>query len=257
MRGLCASLWYRPRAVFLSLDSSTLTLSMALIDSVEPLRVREHVLIGPPRKQSEMLPAVIGELLERHGVKLADLEGLVIGVGPGSFTGLRIGLSAVKALAYAASLPLAGASSLAAVAMEGPEEVPLFCLGVVRQQELYIGRYRRRGTNIEPLAPEDALTPPQLVSLMLAEPDTVALGPAIADYRAQLESLGVPSHRLLNAGLVPSAVALGQLATLPKSFDAQALFALEPHYVRGSGAERNPQFPAPPGWTATARIKED
>src|SRR4051812_42816112 len=116
---------------------------MALLERSPSFRVVEHVLIGPPRKQSEMLPAGIGELLARHSVKLDSLEGIVVGLGPGSFTGLRIGLASVKALAYAARLPLAGASSLAAVALEGPEEVTLLTLAVVRAQELYIGRYRR------------------------------------------------------------------------------------------------------------------
>ena len=67
--------------MFLALDTSTLTLSMALLErrvSAEgPLNVVEHVLLGPPRKQSEMLPGVVGELLDRHGVKLAELEGIV------------------------------------------------------------------------------------------------------------------------------------------------------------------------------------
>ncbi|MBX5482140.1 MAG: tRNA (adenosine(37)-N6)-threonylcarbamoyltransferase complex dimerization subunit type 1 TsaB [Myxococcaceae bacterium] len=243
--------------MLLALDTSTLTLSLALVDGVAPLRVVEHLLIGPPRKQSEMLPAVIGELLDRHGVKLASLEGIVVGLGPGSFTGLRIGLSAAKALAYAARLPLAGGSSLAAVAQEGPPDVPLFCLAVVRAQELYVGRYRRTGSRVEALAPEDALTPAKLAEAMQKEPEAIALGPAVPEYRAQLEGLGVPAARLLDVGTVPSAVALAQQVTLPKSFDAQALFALEPHYVRGSGAERNPRFPAPAGWSATARLKED
>ena len=115
--------------MFLALDTSTLTLSLALVEREgEGVRVLEHVVVGPPKKQSEALPGIVGELLARHGVALKSLEGMAIGLGPGSFTGLRIGLSCLKGLAYAAGLKVAGASSLAAVALEGPEGPPLFAL---------------------------------------------------------------------------------------------------------------------------------
>lgn len=243
--------------MFLSLDTSTLTLSLALLERAEPIHVIEHVLIGPPKKQSEILPGVIGELLDRHGIKVAQLDGIVVGLGPGSFTGLRIGLSSAKALGYAARIPITGASSLAAAAFEGPENVPLVPIAVARQQELYLGRYLRQGRAVTAQAPEDSVTPEQLAELAAREPDAVFLGPAVPEYRAQLETLGITSNRLLDVGTVPSAVALGELATIPSAFDAQALFALEPHYVKASAPELNPKFPAPPGWSATARIKHD
>lgn len=243
--------------MFLSLDTSTLTLSMALLEGADPVREVAHVLHAPPRKQSEMLPGVIAELLAAHGVTLGALEGIVVGLGPGSFTGLRIGLASAKALAYAAKLPLAGGSSLAAVALEGPEDRVLLPIAVARQQELYVGHYERRGNQVHAAAPEDAMTPAELAKRVMSDPRAVLLGPAVVDYRAQLESLGVPSERILDVGVVPSSVALGQLVRPPPAFDAQVVFSLEPHYVRGAEAERNPKFPAAPGWSATARLKED
>jgi tRNA threonylcarbamoyladenosine biosynthesis protein TsaB len=53
---------------------------------------------------------------------------------------------------------------------------------------------------------------------------------------------------------VPSAFALARLATWPAAYDAQAVFALEPHYLRGSGAEENPKFPPLPGVESKARL---
>jgi len=241
--------------VLLALDSSTLTLSLALFErqggEVYPREVIQH---EPPRKQSQMLPGVLGELLDRHGVRLADLEGLVVGLGPGSFTGLRIGLATVKGLAYAARLPVGGASSLAAVALEGPEGRVLLSSAVARAGELYVGRYRREGARIEALSPEEAVTPAELAAMLVAEPEAVALGPSIAEYRERLVAAGAPAGRLLDAPSFPSAMSVARLARLPDRFDAQALFALEPHYVRASGAERNPKFPAAPGPEPTARI---
>jgi tRNA threonylcarbamoyladenosine biosynthesis protein TsaB len=244
--------------VFLALDSSTLTLSMALVEREgEDLRVLEHLVVGPPRKQSEALPGVVGELLARHGVALKGLEGLAVGLGPGSFTGLRIGLATIKALAYASGLKVAGASSLAAVALEGPEGPPLCCLAVARKDDLYVGRYRRRGHTVELLEPETAMSPEEVAARLLAEPEAVALGPAVADYRAALEKHGVAGTRLLGAPTFPSAVELARLVRFPETQPVEALFALEPHYVRASLPEMNPKFPPLPGPAPTARLKDD
>ncbi len=244
--------------MFLSLDSSTLTLSIALVDRTgEEVRVAEHLVVGPPAKQSEVLPGVIGELLARHGVTLAELEGLAVGLGPGSFTGLRIGLATVKALAYATRLKVAGVSSLAAVALAGPEGPPLFCLAVARKDDLYLGAYRRHGRAVEALAPETAMSPEEVAARMVAEPEALALGPALTDYRAALEAAGVAPEQLLGGPAFPSAVEVARLARFPEEQPLEALFALEPHYVRASEPERNPKFPPLPGPAPTARLKED
>lgn len=245
--------------MFLSLDTSTLTLSLALVER-EPkggVHALEHVVVGPPQKQSELLPGIIGELLARHGARLQDLEGLAVGLGPGSFTGLRIGLATVKSLAYAADLKVAGASSLAAVALEGPEDVPLYCLAVARKDDLYLGAYTRRGETVEALEPETAMSPREVAERLAAEPRALALGPALGDYRAALESHGVAPHRLLPGPAFPSAVELARLVRFPEARSLQALFALEPHYVRASEPERNPKFPPLPGPAPSARLKDD
>lgn len=240
--------------MLLALDSSTLTLSLALVERQGgELFAREVCAHGPPRKQSQMLPGVVHELLARHGVAEGDLEGVAVGLGPGSFTGLRIGLATAKGLAYALRLPLAGASSLAALALEGPEGRVLFATAVARQGELYVGRYRRRGARVEALRPEEAVTPDALAALLRDEADAVALGPALAEYGRALVAAGAPAERVLDAPAHPSALAVARLAQLPDRFDMQALFALEPHYVRACEAERNPKFPPAPGPAPTAR----
>jgi tRNA threonylcarbamoyladenosine biosynthesis protein TsaB len=124
--------------VLLCLDASTLTLSLALV--APDGRVVEALEVGPPQRQSDVLPTVVAELLGRHGLTPASLTGFVAGLGPGSFTGLRIGLATAKGLAYALKVPIVGASSLAALALEGPRDVELFCCAVVKKGELYVRR---------------------------------------------------------------------------------------------------------------------
>ncbi len=241
--------------MILALDCSTLTLSLALLRADGSLV--EHRVVGPPIRQSEALPGEIDAILKAHGHALAEVTGFVVGLGPGSFTGLRIGLATAKGLAYALRKPVAGASSLAALALEGPEGVELFATAVVKKGELYVGRYRREGQGVTALEPECSLTLAQVAARLLAAPEARMIGPALTDYRAPLEALGVPATSFLEGPLVPSAVALARLATIPAAFDAEAMFALEPHYLRGSGAEENPKFPPLPGVEPKARLKED
>src|SRR5512132_3464577 len=130
------------RPMLVALDTSTLTLSLALVrpGAAELVALERH---GPPDKQSDILPGVLLDMLRGHGLSLNDVTGFAIGLGPGSFTGLRIGLATVKGLAYARRVPVAGASSLAALALDGPEAVPVAAVSVARRGELYVGRYRR------------------------------------------------------------------------------------------------------------------
>lgn len=238
----------------LALDTSTLTLSLALLERSGA--VVEQLAVGPPRRTSEVLPGEIQALLQRHGLQPSSLTALVAGLGPGSFTGLRIGLATLKGLAYALKIPLAGVSSLAAIALEGPEGAELSCAAVVKKGELYLGRYRREGQRVVALGPEQALAVPAFAAEVLRHPGLV-LGPAIAEYAPQLEALGVPRDRLQPTPLFPSAVCLARLAIVPEVFEPSAVFSLEPHYLRSSGAEDNPKFPPLPGPTPGSRLKED
>jgi tRNA threonylcarbamoyladenosine biosynthesis protein TsaB len=223
--------------VLVAVDTSTLTLSLALLDGE---RVVEQVTVGPPTRLSQALPGAILDL-----VPLEQITALVVGLGPGSFTGLRISLACVKGLAYARKVPVAGVSSLAAVAAEGPSGVELFAAAVVKKGELYL---RRKESEV-------VVTVPGFAEAMRERPSAIALGPGVVEYKRELVQLGVEPERLLETVRFPSAVHLARLAKVPPSYDAQALFALEPHYLRSSGAEDNPKFPPLAGVPATARLK--
>jgi tRNA threonylcarbamoyladenosine biosynthesis protein TsaB len=244
--------------VFLALETSTLTLSLALYEREgDDVRILEQREEGPPRKVSEMLPRAVFDLLESHGQTLRGLQGISFGIGPGSFTGLRIGLATVKALAYAAQLPVGSVSSLAAAALEGEEGALLIPCEVARRGELYFGRFRRKGQQVTAEGAEDAGTVAQFAELLRETPDAVAMGPGVVAYRAELEAAGVDAARLRDVPHHPTASAVARLCQVPTTFDQQALFALEPHYVRASEPERNPKFPPLPGAPTQARIRED
>jgi tRNA threonylcarbamoyladenosine biosynthesis protein TsaB len=241
--------------MLIALDTSTLTLSLALVGPGPALLAQ--VVHRPPEKQSEMLPGALMELLAHKGLSLTDVKGYAVGLGPGSFTGLRIGLSTVKALAYAQRRPVGGASSLAALALDGPPGVSLVAAVVARKGEVYVGFYRRAGEGLHQEGEEEAWTPEQLGAHLRAHPDARALGPAATELADSLVKAGAAPAQLLLGHAFPSAWAVARLARVPVDFVPEALFALEPHYLRASEAERNPKFPPLPGPVPKARIRSE
>lgn len=98
----------------LAIDTSTSTLSTAILDQLQLLATKsEH----GERNHSTRLVPVIQDLLQSQGIRMEDLDGIAVGVGPGSYTGVRIGVTVAKTLAWSLKLPLIGVSSLAALAL--------------------------------------------------------------------------------------------------------------------------------------------
>jgi tRNA threonylcarbamoyladenosine biosynthesis protein TsaB len=235
-----------------AVDTATLTLSCALVElDVDEVRLLAERIdrapskpppSGPAGGHSVRLPSALKELLDASGLKLSDVDGYAVGLGPGSFTGLRIGLATWKGLAYANHRPIAGASSLEAMALEAasgaPPGVLLAPLLDARKGELYAGFYRATsGEGVEGVVPEAALSAAALLERL------AALGPAVGlgeGYEAYRDALAARLPALACAPASPSALAVARLAA-PRlrgaTFDAQALYRLEPHYVRPSEAE--------------------
>ena len=102
----------------LGFDTSTAASSACVLRSdgvAFELTPAPERLSRPPAHASELMPAV-AEVMDRAGLGWDDLEAIAVGVGPGAFTGLRIGVTTARALAHAAGLPLRPVSSLAALA---------------------------------------------------------------------------------------------------------------------------------------------
>jgi tRNA threonylcarbamoyladenosine biosynthesis protein TsaB len=230
-----------------AVDTSTLTLSCALLEvaagRVDVVATRTDRPASPTGGHGGRLPGALGDLLSTLGKTVRDVEGWAVGLGPGSFTGLRIGLATWKGLAYANRRPIAGASSLAALALDAAAALPssrdavLVPLLDARKGEVYAGYYRREGTGLAAVLPEEAIPPAALASRLASLGDVVGFGEGYAAWK----DVVAPSLPLLaGAPSTPSGDAVGRLAAarlLEAPFDDQALFALEPHYVRPSEAE--------------------
>ena len=126
----------------LALDTSTEYLSLALaLDG--KLHVRE-LLAG--QKHSALILPLLRELLDEAQVELPDLDGIVFGQGPGSFTGLRIGCGVAQGLAFGAGLPVVGVGTLLALAEQADHSKVIACLDA-RMGEVYHAAYERDGAS--------------------------------------------------------------------------------------------------------------
>jgi tRNA threonylcarbamoyladenosine biosynthesis protein TsaB len=157
---------------------------------------------------------LVDEVLARAGRKASDVGQIVVGCGPGSFTGLRIGIASARGLALALGVACAGVSTLAALAAGAPGAVALID---ARRGELF--------TLDSDGAP--AVEQPEGVAARLA-PGTLCVGDGARRYRALLEQAGAVVPDDLDPRHAPAAVALAGLA---------AGGAPEPVYVRRPDAE--------------------
>jgi tRNA threonylcarbamoyladenosine biosynthesis protein TsaB len=238
--------------ILAAIDTSTQTLSCALAEvegddvRITGERTEPATSAGPRGGHSPRLPGALMELLQAQGRGLEAIDVFAVGLGPGSFTGLRIALATWKGLAYARRRPLVGVSSLAALALAAAPEVPedalLLPLLDAKRGELYAGFYRRLSSGgVELAAPEAALSAEALIArvrdLRWSGPGIFAFGEGYAAYR---ELLAPALPAAANAPAAPPAWAVARLAAglaREATFDLNRVFALEPHYVRASEAE--------------------
>ncbi|MGV8856087.1 MAG: tRNA (adenosine(37)-N6)-threonylcarbamoyltransferase complex dimerization subunit type 1 TsaB [Devosia sp.] len=190
--------------IVLAIDTAAPRLQLALLlaDGTVDVWV-EDMATG----QAEALFGRLAELLARHGVGYPDLSRVVTTTGPGSFTGLRIGLSAARGIGLARNIPVIGVPSLLALSLSvaGPSTVLLDA----RRGEAYFQIFAAAGM---------ALTPPDLLPMALAQaatpPDTTLISAPFVDI-ALLARYGAeanPATHLPEASYVRDADAKPQAA---------------------------------------------
>ena len=145
----------------LALESSAIAASAALCED-EMLLGQTYLHTGLTHSQT-LLP-MAADLLEQCGLKPQDLDLIAVAAGPGSFTGLRIGVAAAKGLAWAAELPCAGCSTLEAMAWSLAGFQGEVCAAMdARRHQVYNARFQVNGTAPHRLTPDRAIALADLV----------------------------------------------------------------------------------------------
>jgi tRNA threonylcarbamoyladenosine biosynthesis protein TsaB len=171
----------------LGFDTSTATSAAVLLPGGELVEStpRPARLTDRPAHATELMPAIV-QVMEQAGVGFRDLDAIAVGVGPGTFTGLRIGVATARALAKANDLPLRGVSSLAVLAagMPGGLRLPLID---AKRREVYAALFDGDAERWPPAA----LGIDALLTRLQAGELPLAAGDGSLRFRDELEAAGV------------------------------------------------------------------
>lgn len=223
----------------LGVETSTLTGAAALLEG--DTVVAECRLNLAVTHSERLLPA-IDHVLASAGRTLAEVDGLAVALGPGSFTGLRIGVSTMKSLAYAARKPLVGVPTLDALAWSLPFAAHPVCpILDAKKGEVYAALYRTDGGRLERLWDARAVAPEALAAALAGEMPgpVVFLGDGVAPFAPLLRRvLGADARFAPPAQRLPSAVTVAELghAALERGESADPA-TLVPLYLRRWEAE--------------------
>ena len=207
--------------LILALDTTTAAGSVALASD---RRVVEVAALDPTQPVATRLPSDLVALLERQHTALKTVDVFAVAIGPGSFTGLRIGIATMQGLALAERKPLIGVSAFEALAsfVDAPHVATWIDAW---RGEVYAAEYDNRRQILEPM-----VAPPSVVLDAMQHLDAVFIGDAAVKNRDQLAHVVEPTP-LLAGAIATLAFERAQQGELPPPH------AIRPLYVRRPDAE--------------------
>ncbi len=221
----------------LAIDTSTQVSSVAVASKG---RLEAEVTMQAKLTHSETLLPHIQEALAMASVKKEELEGVAVSVGPGSFTGLRIGLATAKAMSYALGLPLVGVPTLKAMAYHFPVSgLQLLPLMDAQKGNSYVEHYAWEHGRLMTKSEVRILSVPELLSWAEELPDTVMLLGDVVEKRIEgkvrlpLNVMLAPFHLRMPRAANVAACGLELL----EQGQTGNVMNMEPVYVRRSEAE--------------------
>jgi tRNA threonylcarbamoyladenosine biosynthesis protein TsaB len=225
----------RAQSLLLAVETATRVMSVALLDGE---RVVAEITSDDERVHSERLLPAIDRLLELAGVSLAQVGAFAVSIGPGSFTGLRIGLATLKAFALDEARPVVPVSTLAALcAAAAGARGPVAALLDARRGEVYAAACARAG-DCEPLLLPDSVFTPEELAAALPPETTLVVGEGAEPAAARLLLLQPDLRSIHPAECAARASRVGRLGRVVLAAGRAVPAAeLVPRYVRRAEAE--------------------
>lgn len=218
----------------LALETTGLSGSVAALVGGRVLAERN---LAPGSRSAQSLAPAVSELLREVGWKPREVALIAVTAGPGSFTGLRVGVTTAKTLAYVTGAAVLGIDTLAAIAAQSPPLVPRVWAAFDAQRgELFVAQWQRDAADANVWR---ETTAPRIVdgSTWIANlaPGTVISGPGLRRWREQVP----PDVEVVaEERWQPRAATVGQLAWRKhEAGERQDLWSLAPNYLRESAAE--------------------
>lgn len=200
--------------MILAFDTATPATTVALVDGGKVLA--EMVDIDA-RRHAETLGPAIASVLKMSGYAPGQIRQIVVGVGPGAYTGLRVGVASANAFGHALGVPVHGVVTLDVLAYESDLHIPFAVVSDARRKELFWARYSDAATRTA----GPAVGYPEVVARQVG--DLPVVGAAATPFADAFEDRRSPG--------LPSAGALGQLAELWLA-KGRGLLPATPLYLR-------------------------
>jgi tRNA threonylcarbamoyladenosine biosynthesis protein TsaB len=221
----------------LAVDTATTSCSVAIVDNTSLL---SEFTLSKEETHSKHLMDMIKAALRISGLNFSDLDGFAVTRGPGSFTGLRIGISTIKGLVVASEKPVVGVSSLEALAFQVSYSRDLICpILDARRGEVYFSRYRFLNGHLKKQTKERVAPPDQAVEDL--NESCLFVGNGALLYKEMiLEKMGELASF---APLIKNTIRASTMAYLSmakfENNDTDDIEKILPYYIRKSDAELN------------------
>ena len=224
-----------PSLYTLGIDTTGPVDSIALVRDDQPLAT---LALRQPTASARPLLRLIRVLCDQTGLELADISALAVNVGPGAFTGLRVGLATAQGLALAYDKPLVGCTAFEALARLVPHWHGMLCPVIeARKGEVYAAFYQCRGEEHDMVHEGVVLTPSALCDMI--HDHTLFLGSGATAYRTELITTLGPRAVCLDiveaeTGIAVSVARLG--ACRLQTAGSEPLPVPQPLYIRPADA---------------------
>ena len=225
--------------IVLAIESATELAGVALADDAGVLAT---ATVARGRRHAESIVPAVDFVCRRAGIALPDVGAVVVDIGPGLFTGLRVGVGTAKALAFALGVPLVGVGSLDVLAhgaaAVAPEGALLVAVIDARRAEVFVARFRVSAATARRVGEDERRTPEVLADDLAAGGEPVVLvGNGARRYAAILGD--VPAVTVAGASLdhpAPQALAVLGAARLAAGADGAEVL---PRYLRDAETRIN------------------
>jgi tRNA threonylcarbamoyladenosine biosynthesis protein TsaB len=221
----------------LAVDTATTSCSVAIVDKTSLL---SEFTLNREETHSKHLMDMIKAALRMSGLNFSDLDGFAVTRGPGSFTGLRIGISTIKGLAVASEKPVVGVSSLETLALQMSYSRDLICpILDARRGEVYFSRYRflngqLKKQTIERVAPPDQAVDDLNESCLFVGNGALLYNEMILEKMGKFASFAPLIQHTIKA----STMAYLSMAKFENN-DTDDIEKILPYYIRQSDTELN------------------
>lgn len=171
--------------ILLAVDTTTLAGSVALLNKTKLLA---EINIDSPATYSERLLPSVDFLMKTHGLNIKDIEGFALAVGPGSFTGIRIGLSSIKSFSYASGKPVAAVSSLKALAwkLRNPPNRLLCPILDAKKGEVFASLFELKKGGFQEIVSQGIYSPDDFFPLLPTHRIIFFIGSGVNTYRDKI-----------------------------------------------------------------------